>query len=64
MQKVSKEIELTKLEIKELFLNTQNLILTSYFDNSINLAYTPKALENYRNKLYLFKNLIGYVRRR
>ena len=61
VQKVSKEIELTKTNIKNLFLNTQNLILKSYFDNSINLAYTPKALENYRNKLYLFKNLIGYV---
>ena len=61
VHKISKEIEITKVKIKELFLNTQKLILTSYFDNSINLAYTPKALENYRNKLYIFKNLIGYV---
>lgn len=60
VNKIVKEIETKKSNIKELFLNTQNLILTSYFDNSINLAYTPKAIENYRNKLYLFKNLIGY----
>lgn len=60
VQKVSKEIELQKANIKETFLGTQNLILTSYFDNSLNLAYTPKALENYRNKLYLFKNLVAY----
>ena len=60
VDKISKEIEIKKAKVKELFLGTQNLILTSYFDNSINLAYTPKALENYRNKLYLFKNLIAY----
>ena len=61
VHKVSKEIEITKVKIKKIFLNTQKIILTSYFDNSINLAYTPKALERYRNKLYLFKNLIGYM---
>lgn len=60
VNKIVKEIETKKAKIKELFLNTQRLILTSYFDNSINLAYTPRAIENYRNKLYLFKNLIGY----
>lgn len=55
------EIEKQKAKTKELFLSTQKLILTSYFDNSINLAYTPKLIENYRNKLYLFKDLIGEV---
>lgn len=60
VNKIAKEIDIKKAKVKELFLNTQKLILTSYFNNSINLAYTPKAIENYRNKLYLFKNLIGY----
>ncbi len=60
-KKNTKEIEKQKQKIKELFLNTQKLILTSYFDNAINLAYTPKLIENYRNKLYSFKNLIGNV---
>lgn len=60
VQKVSSEIQVQKKKIKELFMETQKLILTSYFDNSIQLAYTPKALENYRNKLYLFKNLVCY----
>ena len=61
VQKISREIENQKSKVKELFLNTQRLILTSYFDNSINLAYAPKQLENYRNKLYLFKNIIAYA---
>lgn len=59
VKKISKEIDIKKSVVKNLFLETQKLILTSYFDNSINLAYTPRALENYRNKLYLFKNLVG-----
>lgn len=60
VDKIAKEIEIQKAKVKELFLGTQELIITSYFDNSINLAFSPKALENYRNKLYLFKNLVAY----
>lgn len=59
VQKISNQIDYEKNKVKKIFLATQRLILTSYFDNTIKLAYTPKAIENYRNKLYLFKNLIG-----
>ena len=59
VRKCVEQIDKQKIKIRELFLGTQKLILTSYFDNSIKLAYTPKIIENYRNKLYLFKNLIG-----
>lgn len=59
--KISKSIDIKKLQIKRLFMNTQKLIITSYFNNIINLAYIPKTLENYRNKLYLFKNYVGSV---
>lgn len=58
-QKVSHQISLKKLKVKEIFIQTQKLILTSYFDNTINLAFTSRTLENYRNKLYLFKNVIA-----
>ena len=61
VKKCTKEIENKKQKIRNLFLDTQKLILTSYFDNAINLAYTPKLIENYRNKLYYFKNLLGHV---
>ncbi len=57
----NKEINKLKNKIKKLFLDTQNLILTSYFDSVINLVYTQKTIENYRNKLYLFKNYIGQI---
>ena len=61
VQKVLKEIEVTKTRVKKIFIVTQRLILTSYFDNSIKLVFAPKAIENYRNKLYLFKNLVCYT---
>lgn len=60
-RKCVEQIEKCKNDVRNLFLNTQKLILTSYFDSVINLAYTPRLIENYRNKLYLFKNLIGQV---
>lgn len=60
LKRCTAQIEKSKRKIKEIFLSTQKLIYTSYFDNAINLAYTPKLIENYRNKLYLYKNLIGH----
>jgi len=61
IKKNVKEVNKLKEKIRTIFLETQKLILTSYFDNAINLAYTPKLIENYRNKLYNFKNIIGEV---
>ena len=51
VQKILKEIEETKTRVKKIFVVTQRLILTSYFDNAIQLVFAPKAIENYRNKL-------------
>lgn len=53
------KIENLKLKIKQLFLDTQNLIFTSYFDNSINLLYTKESFKKYRKKLYNFRNYIA-----
>lgn len=53
------KIDYIKSKIKTLFLDTQNIILTSYFDNTINLLYTKEAFEKYRNKLYNFRNYIA-----
>ncbi len=61
MRKTTKEIDDLKTKVRKTFLDTQKLIITSYFDNTINLAYTSKLIENYRNKLYLFKDLLGLV---
>ena len=44
-----------------MFLTTQNLILTSYFDKKFNTISTFVQMEDYRKKLYNFKDFIGYT---
>ena len=55
------KIEELKTEINLTFLKTQNLILTSYFDNAFNKIITLEDIENYRQKLYGFRDVIGYT---
>lgn len=56
---IEKEISNLRLRIKELFINTQNLILTSYFNNNLKSIVNLEQVDNYRKKLYNYKNLIG-----
>ena len=55
------KIDELKNEIKLTFLRTQNLIVSSYFDNAFNQISTLEELENYRRKLYNFKDYLGYA---
>lgn len=57
--KIGKQINSLKQQISGLFIETQNLIITSYFDTYYNNLHCAKDIENYRNKLYNFKNIIG-----
>jgi hypothetical protein len=50
-----------KESIKQIFLKTQNLILTSYFDSALKNLYSVQDIENYREKLYTYKDYIGIV---
>lgn len=59
INKIEKEISNLRLRINELFINTQNLILTGYFDNNIKSIVNLEQVENYRRQLYNYKNLIG-----
>lgn len=59
VQKNCNKIDDLKLKIKDLFLETQNMIISSYFDSTINLLYTKESIEKYRSKLYNFRNLIA-----
>ena len=61
--KISKQITQTKETIKNLFIYTQNLIISNYFDNYYCTIQTAKDIENLRNKLYQYKNYIGVTRR-
>lgn len=57
--KTAQQISDTKRNITNLYLQTQNLIMTSYFDSAYQCLNTSKDIENFRNKLYLYKNYIG-----
>ncbi len=59
VKKNCNKIEEFKTEIRKVFLDTQNMILTAYFDNAINLLYTKEAISKYRTKLYNFRNFIA-----
>ena len=58
-QKVAKKIEKCKGKIKELFFQTQNLIYTSYFNTQFAKITTTADIDEYRVRLYNYKNYIG-----
>ena len=58
-EKIELKLKKIKNKVKDLFFETQNLILTSYFDLYFNEIYSTKGVENFRNKLYGFGNYIG-----
>ncbi len=55
--------QITKLKncITQTYRETQNLILTSYFDKQFHQIYSTADLEEYRKKLYNFKDYIGII---
>ena len=56
-----KKIDELKHEILLTFMRTQNLIISSYFDNSFNMISNLEELEKYRKKLYSFKDYLGFA---
>ncbi len=58
-QKIAFKIGKLKNLLKSTFLNTQNLIYSSYFDNEFNRLHTTQEIELYRTRLYNYKNYIG-----
>lgn len=48
-----------KEKIKSTFLQTQNLIISSFFDDRLKKLTNTTQIENYRKYLYSFSNLIG-----
>lgn len=56
-----KKIDELKSEISLIFMRTQNLIISSYFDNTFDKISNLEELENYRKKLYGIKYLLGYM---
>ena len=55
---ITKQINELKQKISLTFMRTQNLIISSYFDNSFSKITNLEELENYRRKLENFKHLV------
>ena len=50
-----------KNSIQSTFMESQNLIITSYFDTAFERITNLEEVENYRRSLYNYKDLVGYV---
>lgn len=61
ISKITAKISKLRSQIQTLFLETQNLILTSYFDKKFHTISTLVQIEDYRKKLYNFKDFIGFT---
>lgn len=57
--KASSKISTYKNAIRTTFFETQELILTSYFNNNISNIYSIQDIEDYRKKLYNYRDLLG-----
>lgn len=55
------KINSLKESISSTFIKTQNLIISSYFDKAFYSINDLESLEDYRRKLYNFKNYLGSV---
>lgn len=58
-QDIEEQISKSIQNIKRLYLETQNKIFTTYFENLLKRVDTPEEVSLLRKKLYLYKNLIG-----
>lgn len=54
-----KKINSLKKNITSTFIKTQNLIISSYFDKAFYSIVDLEGVENYRRKLYSFKDYLG-----
>ena len=57
--KCGKSIDKCKKALKKCFFDTQNLIFTSYFNKEFAKLNTTAEIEDYRYKLYNYKNYLG-----
>lgn len=53
------KINKTKENIRKVFFDTQDSILKSYFDYAFDEIEDLEAVENFRRKLYNYKNIVG-----
>ena len=55
----NKKIELQKNIIQKAYIQTQNLIYTSYFNSKLENLFNRDSISNFRKKLFGFRDLLG-----
>ena len=56
---ITEKITNLKKVVKDIYLRTQELIISSYFNTSYSALYTSTDIENFRKNLYNYQELIG-----
>ena len=59
VEKYNKRINYNKDLIKKIYFDTQELILTSYYDNTLKAINTKDAADSFRSSLFNYKELMG-----
>ncbi|MCI8699761.1 MAG: hypothetical protein HFJ47_00265 [Clostridia bacterium] len=59
VDKIINQINILKEQISTTYMRTQNLIFTTYFDNTFNQISDLEGLDNFRRKLDEYRNYIG-----
>ncbi len=59
LQKITTKIEDYKTLLRKTFIQTQDLIFSSYFNKEFNNLSTTQEIEVYRAKLYNYQNYLG-----
>ena len=59
IEKLNRKLKNYKEKMTSTFIETQNLIITSFFDKGFSQINDLETLENYRRKLYKFSDIIG-----
>ena len=61
LSQITNKMEVVKNKIQNTFIITQNMILKSYFDREFEKIHFSYKVEDYRKKLYYYKDLIGTI---
>lgn len=61
LDKIISKIEEARKKVANQYLNTQNIIIKNYFDSEFDRCETTDDLDEFREKLYKFRDLIGYT---
>ena len=61
LNRLNKFKDKCKEHIQRTFMNTQNIIISNYFDSRIKELRTTEEIEEYRQYLYGFNSLVGKV---